>query len=102
MIESAAQYQSVCRGEASESHEKLLRWLPKMGWPLLDDIFRQGDPSIWTIGSINLSEALNKLTCKPRKDPHADNFDDPSMAALITQRFPLRLTGYNGEFPLIA
>jgi len=100
-IELAGQYQSVCRGEARESHEKLLLWLPKMGRPLLDDTFLKGDPSIWTVGGINLSEALNKLTRQPRNDLGADNFDDHSMAALITQRLPLRLTGYNGEFPLV-
>ena len=103
MIEFAAQYQAVCRGrgEASESHEALLRWLPKMGRPLLDDTFLKGDPSVWTIGSINLSEALNKLICKPRDSPDTVKFDDHSMTALITQRFPLRLTGYNGEFSLV-
>jgi len=42
-IELAGQYQSVCRGEARESHEKLLLWLPKMGRPLLDDTFLKGD-----------------------------------------------------------
>jgi hypothetical protein len=91
MISCTQEYLDVCDGKIIMATDRILGYVPKMGRPLWQDEWLKipGGGESLEFAGLSLQRVVIKLTAQGSKDANGQ-------IALLSQRFPLTLAGFEG------
>jgi hypothetical protein len=97
MITCRDAFMRICEGsDCSRSYEALKEYLPNMGRPLWADSWLKGQTTSLCYAGVSLASVCRKLSGPAYMEEPLKSRD--AIIALLTQRLPLKLPGFQGKF----